>query len=219
MEISATPTAVQRPVAQQAPETARSVISSDFETFLRMLTAQIQNQDPLNPTPSDEFAVQLATFAGVEQQVRTNELLEAMGGTSGVSGIGRLADWIGMDARAPVPARFDGRPLQLWPQPAAGADRAQLVVRNDTGREVQRIEVTPSSDPVSWNGQREDGIALPPGNYSFELVSFRDGVPMASGPVETYDRVTEVQADKDKVFVIFASGARVEANSVTALRS
>ena len=40
-----------------------------------MLTTQIKNQDPLNPMEGTEFAVQLATFSGVEQQVQTNQLL------------------------------------------------------------------------------------------------------------------------------------------------
>jgi flagellar basal-body rod modification protein FlgD len=50
-------------------------ISSDFETFLKMLTVQMQNQDPLNPVDSSDYATQLATFSGVEQQVQTNDLL------------------------------------------------------------------------------------------------------------------------------------------------
>ena len=54
--------------------TSTGGISSDFNTFLRMLTVQMQNQDPLNPIDSADYAVQLATFSGVEQQVRTNQL-------------------------------------------------------------------------------------------------------------------------------------------------
>ena len=50
-------------------ETTEAVISSDFETFLRMLTVQLENQDPLDPTDSADYAMQLATFSGVEQQV------------------------------------------------------------------------------------------------------------------------------------------------------
>ena len=65
------------PAPAAAPQGAeKPKISSDFETFLRMLTVQMQNQDPLNPIQSSDFAVQLATFSGVEQQVRTNDLLE-----------------------------------------------------------------------------------------------------------------------------------------------
>lgn len=49
--------------------------ANQFEVFLKMLTTQIKNQDPLNPMENTEFAVQLATFTGVEQQVQTNLLL------------------------------------------------------------------------------------------------------------------------------------------------
>lgn len=48
----------------------------DFTTFLTMLATQIKNQDPLNPMDGADFAVQLATFSGVEQQVQTNMLLQ-----------------------------------------------------------------------------------------------------------------------------------------------
>jgi len=64
---------IQSGAAQTAaPTTTRTEISSDFETFLRMLTVQMQNQDPLNPVDSSDYAVQLATFSSVEQQVQTN---------------------------------------------------------------------------------------------------------------------------------------------------
>ena len=49
---------------------AASFSGGDFQTFLKMLTTQIKNQDPLNPMEGSDFAVQLATFSGVEQQVQ-----------------------------------------------------------------------------------------------------------------------------------------------------
>ena len=60
---------VARSTADGAETGGNSALSSDFETFLRMLTTQLQNQDPLNPVDSADFAVQLATFSSVEQQV------------------------------------------------------------------------------------------------------------------------------------------------------
>ena len=64
-----------------------------------MMTVQMENQDPLNPMESSEFAVQLATFSGVEQQIRTNDLLASMIASQTAGGLAELANWVGMEAR------------------------------------------------------------------------------------------------------------------------
>ena len=72
MEISAT-----TPHSTASSETKNTPqIGGDFTTFLEMLTVQLKNQDPMNPMESSDFAVQLATFSSVEQQVQTNDLLK-----------------------------------------------------------------------------------------------------------------------------------------------
>ena len=76
-------------------ESQKPDISSDFQTFLRMLTTQMQNQNPLEPIEASDFAVQLATFSGVEQQVRTNDLLSQLTSRMGLS---ELANWVGREA-------------------------------------------------------------------------------------------------------------------------
>jgi flagellar basal-body rod modification protein FlgD len=98
MEITSTTTATQT-AAAPAAATAKTPISSDFETFLLMLTTQMQNQDPLNPIESADFAVQLATFSGVEQQVKTNDLLQSLAQQMGIMGMSQLAGWVGMEAQ------------------------------------------------------------------------------------------------------------------------
>jgi flagellar basal-body rod modification protein FlgD len=204
-------------VAAQA-ESARGVISSDFDTFLKMLTAQIQNQDPLNPTPSDQFAVQLATFSGVEQQVRTNELLAGLTAQMGAGGLAQIAGWVGMEARAAAPAWFDGTSLTLFPTPASGADRVELVIRNQAGREVSRLSLPPSLEPFVWGGIGPNGTGFLPGNYSFELISFSQGVPTDSSTPEVYGRVREIRIEAGQPMLLFESGALVAAAEVSALR-
>ena len=80
-------------------------VTSDFEMFLRMMTTQMTNQDPLDPVDSADYAVQLATFSSVEQQVLTNDLLRLVSGQLGMSSMAQLAGWVGQDARAAVPGR------------------------------------------------------------------------------------------------------------------
>ena len=55
-----------------------SSISSDYQMFLKLLTTQMTNQDPSSPMDSADYAVQLATFSQVEQQVKTNDLLTSL---------------------------------------------------------------------------------------------------------------------------------------------
>ena len=52
--------------------------SEQFDTFLRLLTAQIQNQDPLAPLDSTQFVEQLATFSNLELQAQGNQTLESI---------------------------------------------------------------------------------------------------------------------------------------------
>ena len=77
------------------PTSQEASISSDFETFLKMLTAQIKNQDPLKPMDPSEFATQLATFSSLEQQVLTNDRLEQISTILGSQGLTQHAHWIG----------------------------------------------------------------------------------------------------------------------------
>lgn len=62
--------------AATAPAGTR--IAADFNTFLTLLTAQLQNQDPLDPLDTDKFVSQLVEFSSVEQSIETNRNLEAL---------------------------------------------------------------------------------------------------------------------------------------------
>jgi len=68
----------QQAAAAAATPKKATGIASDFETFLKMLTAQARYQDPLEPIDSTEYSAQLAQFSMVEQQVQGNDLLTAM---------------------------------------------------------------------------------------------------------------------------------------------
>ena len=53
-------------------------IADNFDTFLQLLTTQLKNQNPLDPLDTNQFTQQLVQFTGVEQQLKTNEFLEAL---------------------------------------------------------------------------------------------------------------------------------------------
>lgn len=195
-----------------------TVISSDFETFLKMLTTQMENQDPLNPMDSADFALQLATFSGVEQQVLTNDLLGSLSTQFGLMGMTQLAGWVGMEARVAAPVYFDDAPVTLAPNPVSGADSAVLVGYDADGTEVYRKSISVTADTVEWNGTDTNGNALPAGLYSFELESYNNGTLLSTDTTEVYSRIVEAQGTSDGTVLVLKGGTTVTTDAITALR-
>lgn len=215
MDIAATATTSYVPAPAAPPETANP---SDYETFLLMLTTQMQNQDPLDPVDSSDFAVQLATFAGVEQQTLTNDLLETLNTQFGMMSMAQLAGWVGQEARAAVPVYYDGAPVTLSPNPATTADRAVLVVTDANGQLVSREELPATTYSYEWLGADAQGNPLPTGLYSLSLESYAGETLIATTPVESYALILEAQGGPGGTELLLAGGVKVAAENVTALR-
>src|SRR5476649_2407617 len=64
--------------ATAAASTAQKTLAGNFNTFLTLLTTQLQNQDPLSPMDSNQFTQQLVQFSQVEQQINTNDNLKSL---------------------------------------------------------------------------------------------------------------------------------------------
>lgn len=217
MEISQT--AATAIAASPPPGSAAQVSpGADFGTFLSLLTAQVRNQDPLNPVSSDDFATQLATFSGVEQQVRSNELLKGIAERLGAGDMAGLAGWIGLELRAPVAARFDGDPLTVSVQPPEGAETARLIVRDAAGREVQRLALEPGPQEMLWPGRDAAGAPLPAGFYRFEVEGLRAGQQIGSLPAEVYATVREVRLSDGQPELVLDGGETLRPENVSALR-
>ncbi|WP_296418199.1 flagellar hook capping FlgD N-terminal domain-containing protein [Pseudooctadecabacter sp.] len=210
--------ATSRPSFAPQAETSETVISSDFETFLKMLTVQMENQDPLDPTDSAEYAMQLATFSGVEQQVLTNDLLNALMLQMNTTGMAQMADWVGKEARAPVPAYFDGSPVTIAPNPAAVADKVELLVLDEDGTELERTEIAVSADPIEWAGTSPDGTPYPDGVYEFRVISSANGEVLINETADVYARVQEVRSENGQAILLLDGDVAVLASDVSALR-
>ncbi len=218
MDVTATSSATN-PTAAPPAAAPKAAISSDFETFLLMLTTQMQNQDPLNPIESADFAVQLATFSGVEQQVKTNDLLQSLAQQMGIMGMSQLAGWVGMEGRVAAPVQFDGTPITLAPDFPPGAAAGTLVVRNEAGAEVHRTTLARTDQSVEWAGVGEDGTPLPPGIYSFELETRVGDADLPARTLEVFAKITEARMRNGETIVVLEGGQEVTASQITALRA
>mgnify|MGYP001791922192 CR=1 FL=1 len=218
MEVTNSQTAQSAARTAAATEQSNAVLSSDFETFLQMLTAQARYQDPLEPIDSSEYAAQLAQFSMVEQQVLSNDLLQALSAQMSAGSIAQIAGWIGMEARTTAPVSFDGSAVTVVPKSEARADEAVLIAYNADGEEVHRQQIPTGAEPVEWSGIDDDGSTFPAGLYSFKVESRLGGQAIGTNAAETYSKITEARRQGSATVFILEGGSAVTAEDVTALR-
>ena len=79
------------PIPQSvAANSTASAASVDYDAFLQLLVAEMQNQDPTKPMESTEYVAQLASFSNVEQAIQTNEKLDSLLNSSFIASAGSL---------------------------------------------------------------------------------------------------------------------------------
>jgi flagellar basal-body rod modification protein FlgD len=154
--------------AQSVASEARSKLSENFDTFLSLLTAQLSNQDPLNPVDSAQFTQQLVQYSQVEQQIATNDKLSTLLSQSQSAGTASAVSFIGKTAvfSSDVARLADGAAKWTYDVTGATGD-ARLSVRDATGREVysESVPVGSGAKTFEWNGRDANGRNLPAGPY------------------------------------------------------
>ena len=215
--------------AQTATQIAQNVTSdsgssgvSNFDDFLTLLTAQLNNQDPLEPLDSTQFVEQLATFTGVEQQIGTNSRLDQLISEQSGASYLELGAWVGREVTASDPVfEFNGSLMSVSVPEEEGAARAQVVVRQLDGREVATISADPSGGVVNWNGVKADGSVAPAGQYRVEFVyGFGEGdqATAKTVPADGVGEVVEARRADDAIELVLANGAVVSPSAVASVR-
>lgn len=195
-----------------------NAIASDFETFLRMLTTQIQNQDPLSPMEADKFASQLASFSMVEQQTLTNHKLEAVLHGLSAGGLGGYSGLVGREAVHEGAVRFSGSALEFEIEGRGGVpENAILAVLDDEGGPVAKLALGAGQERVTWDGTAPDGRSVLPGFYQAELRRRSDGEALEI-PVATSAVIEEVRFSGDEVELLLADGSVIPESGVSKLR-
>lgn len=209
-------------VSELSNATSRTSMSSglesdDFETFLRMLTTQIQNQDPLSPINSDDFSNQLATFSLVEQQTLTNQNLEKMLNQQEALGFLEYASLVGRTVAHSAGFEFSGEPIDFEIEPIQGNDSISVAIFDDQGRQVAELPVASGQTAMSWDGTASDGDYVSTGAFTAELVKQSDGAVIENA-VSTAWTVREVRFASDEVRLELSDGTVLSYDEMTKIR-
>ncbi|MEL6728466.1 MAG: flagellar hook capping FlgD N-terminal domain-containing protein [Pseudomonadota bacterium] len=178
-----------------------TTIGEDFNTFLQLLTAQIQNQDPLAPMDSTQFVDQLATFSSLEQQVETNQTLESIASMIGDLHSSLGSEWLGQDVavRSQYVA-YEGAPIQFEFDQGVDYDRAVLTVTDSQNNPVWQGDLDNAQTRHTWDGNvLGESTQAPNGIYSFQIDLYKDGVPVATRQPDIISRVTALGTENGQL--------------------
>lgn len=158
--------------SQTASAGARSKLSANFDTFLKLLTEQLKNQDPTDPMDTAEFTQQLVQYSQVEQQISTNSNFETLIGLQRASAGSAALNYLGKTVvtKGSLATLQSGAANWAYQLPA-NATETQLVVTDDQGRIVRTTNgaITAGSQTFAWDGKGQNGQALPDGVYRLEV--------------------------------------------------
>lgn len=147
-------------------------LNKNFDMFMSMLTTQLKNQDPTNPMSAAEFTTQLTQYSGIEQQIKTNSLLETMISqqTSGgsMSAIGFLGNTVTTKGDS---ITHQSGTVTSWNATSSAAGTASVVVKDASGNTVRTFtqKVTSGSNSISWDGKNDAGVSQGTGNYTIAV--------------------------------------------------
>jgi flagellar basal-body rod modification protein FlgD len=174
---------------------SRKTIAGNFDTFLQLLTTQLQNQNPLDPLDTNQFTQQLVEFSGVEQQLKTNDLLGSLVTSATASRAASAAGYLGatITADGSTTTLADGKAQWTFTS-ARPAAKATLTVVDSTGQTVytRTSALDAGASSFSWDGRTDDGSLLTSGQYTLKI----DAKDAAGQPVAVS---TEIAGTVDAV--------------------
>jgi len=148
-------------------------IASNFTTFLQLLTTQLKNQDPLSPMDTNQFTQQLVEFAGVEQQMKTNDTLSTLVTLQQSAQTSQALTLVG------ATVVVNGTTAQLansqasWALNATQPATAAITIAAPSGQTAYTgtVSVSSGSQTYTWNGVGNDGTVWPAGNYTLSATA------------------------------------------------
>jgi flagellar basal-body rod modification protein FlgD len=160
--------------AQAAGTSASQQLAGNFNTFLQLLTTQLQNQNPLDPLDTNQFTQQLVEFASVEQQINMNTNLQSLitmqqtsQATSALELVGSTVTVGGNSATLSNATST----AATWSLTTTTPATATVTVTNSSGSTAYSgtISLNAGTQSFTWNGQGNTGQTWPDGAYTLSI--------------------------------------------------
>jgi flagellar basal-body rod modification protein FlgD len=147
---------------------ASQQIAGNFQSFLQLLTTQLQNQNPLDPLDTNQFTQQLVEFAGVQQQLNTNSSLSTLVSLQQTAQSTQALTFVGKTATVSGATATMTNSQANWALDIPKNCTMTVTIANSSGQTVftgNYSATAGNAQPFAWNGKGNDGTQWPDGQY------------------------------------------------------
>lgn len=197
-------------------------LSSDLNFFLKLLTTQLQNQDPTEPVDNAQLTQQIAQYSGVEQQVQTNANLEKLLSQQSQSQLSTAVSYIGKEVETAGNSGILDQGQAVFSfsleKPAASS---RITITNERGQAVYQGDGPTKSgrNTVVWDGTSSfDGTVEPAGTYTISVEAKNEQGERISATTYSVGVVSAVETDKDGAIKLSVGDERFDYTGILAVR-
>lgn len=202
---------------------AGSKLNADFNFFLKMLTTQLQHQDPSEPMDTSQMTQQIATFSGVEQQVQTNSRLDQLLASNQQSQLGTAVSYIGreVETEGNTGSVIGGQGAFSYVLPEE-AKTVSVVITNAAGKAVfsGAGTATKGRNTVVWDGKNSiTGAQEPDGTYTVQVTAKNAAGVAITPDIRAVGIVEGVETDENGSVVLTVGDIKVKYDEILAVRA
>ncbi|MCX6127362.1 MAG: flagellar hook assembly protein FlgD [Proteobacteria bacterium] len=191
------------------------------DDFLKLFVAQMQNQDPLNPSDASQMAAQMAQFNSLEQMMNVNTTLNSLLKAQDQGRTVQMINYVGKEVDVGTGIlKYDKTKLTKasfeieQPLPSAS-----LEVRDSSGQVIGTQELgslMPGEHNVKWNGRLKDGSEALPGLYNFQVVGKTSEGQDLTVPIKSKVKVMGIDL-KDEGGSFYTELGKIQMKDVTSV--
>jgi flagellar basal-body rod modification protein FlgD len=195
-----------------------NTIAGNFDTFLNLLTTQLQNQDPLDPLDTNEFTSQLVQFSSVEQELKSNDYLQTLVQSTQNSSANAAVSYIGKTVTSTGVNSDLTNGQAAWTFSLPQASDVTVTIKDANGNQVftENGSLAAGTEKFNWDGTGTDGSQEPDGTYSISITAKTSDGTFVDASTETTGVVTGVDLTGSEPSLIVGS-ANVKLSDVTSV--
>lgn len=203
--------------------TTKTDMEAQQDRFMKLLVAQLQNQDPMNPMDSAETTSQMAQINMVTQLAKLNESMTSMTSSYSAQQAVQAANLIGKSVLGSGSTLdYQGAAVDFQVGMTAGLKGGVIQIMNSSGSVVQELEFGAQSSAgdktASWDGKLADGTTATNGGYTIRAYGVQSDGTAVALDTKTWQKVSSVALSSGSTQVVLADGTAIALSSLSKIR-